>query len=103
MKKERLNEIQNSINEKLGEETSALISDDLANLLVESENDNKKIKELETSFEKSKKDNEMLIKANGNLLQQIGMQDEEIINNEQNNQDADFNIQDAFDSKGNFK
>ena len=61
-----IEEYTNKIREKLGEDNSAKIADDIANMLTY---DNK--------LKKDKKDKEMLIEANGNLLQQVPFGKEE--------------------------
>ena len=58
-----IEEYTNKIREKLGEDNSAKIADDIANML--------------TYDNKLKKDKEMLIEANGNLLQQVPFGKEE--------------------------
>lgn len=100
MKKEKLEEIQNAIKEKLGEENSSLILDDFANLIVEVDKDNKEKEELCKLFEKSKKENEILIKANGNLLQQVTMGVEEKTDDEK--KEEKYNLSDAFNADGEF-
>lgn len=100
MKKEKLEEIQNAIKEKIGEENSSLILDDFANLIVEVDKDNKEKEELCKSLEKSKKENEILIKANGNLLQQVAMGVEEKPEDEK--KEEKYNLSDAFNADGEF-
>ena len=100
MKKEKLEEIQNAIKEKLGEENSSLILDDFANLIVEVDKDNKEKEELCKLFEKSKKENEILIKANGNLLQQVAIGVEEKTDEEK--KEEKYNLSDAFNADGEF-
>lgn len=100
MKKEKLEEIQNAIKEKLGEENSSLILDDFANLIVEVDKDNKEKEELCKLFEKYKKENEILIKANGNLLQQVTMGVEEKTDDEK--KEEKYNLSDAFNADGEF-
>ena len=110
MKKEKLEEIQNAIKEKLGEENSSLILDDFANLIVEVDKDNKEKEELCKLFEKYKKENEILIKANGNLLQQVTMGVESYIKfakeflkmNDDEKKEEKYNLSDAFNADGEF-
>ena len=65
---ETLSNIVDTIQEKLGKEESAKISDSLANILVIEEANGKLIKEKDEINKKIQKDKEMLIEANGNLL-----------------------------------
>ena len=61
-----IEEYTNKIREKLGEDNSAKIADDIANMLT-----------YDSKMKKDIKDKEMLIEANGNLLQQIPFGKEE--------------------------
>ena len=63
-----LNKIVDTIQEKLGKEESGKIADDLANILIIEEANTKTLKEKDEQLTKMKKDKEMLIEANGNLL-----------------------------------
>lgn len=66
-----LEEITNSIKDKLGEEVTAKISDDIANILVFNNANEKSISDMNEEIKKLKDDKEMLIQANGNLLLQV--------------------------------
>ena len=72
-----LNKIVDTIQEKLGKEESGKIADDLANILVFEEANSKTIKEKDATIEKQRKDKEMLIEANGNLLLHVPQAREE--------------------------
>ena len=61
-----IEEYTNKIREKLGEDNSAKIADDIANMLT-----------YDSKMKKDIKDKEMLIEANGNLLQQVPFGKEE--------------------------
>ena len=65
--------------EKLGKEEASKIADDIASLLSYENSRNKDIKKRDNQIEKLTKDKEMLIEANGNLLQQVSSQSEEIL------------------------
>lgn len=69
-------EIKDSLTEKLGEETTALIGDDLANLMNYDTEMKKTIDSLEKSNKKLSKDKDMLVESNGRLLQQIAVDNE---------------------------
>ena len=73
----QLSKIVDTIQEKLGKEESGKIADDLANILVFEEANSKTIKEKDATIEKQRKDKEMLIEANGNLLLHVPQAREE--------------------------
>lgn len=74
---DNLTKIVDNIQEKIGKETAGMIADDLANILVIEEANEKTIKQKDETIEKYKKDKEMLIQANGNLLLQVPQTKEE--------------------------
>lgn len=107
MQKEKLDEITNSILEKVGKENAGLIADsigliitDNSSMLSELQKRNEKIEELKTK-------NENLIETNGNLLQQISFGKEESffpkIDKKEEEKPKDITYIDLFDEKGNFK
>ena len=75
-----LTEISDKIQEKLGKEESGKIADDIANILIFEESNNKILKEKNDTIDKLNKDKEMLIQANGNLLLKVpqGKEDGEV-------------------------
>lgn len=73
---EELETLTNGIRERLGEENSALVSEDLLNVLSSYKASLEKIVELETENEKLKADKEELLKTNGKLFQKIGFEKE---------------------------
>ena len=72
-----IEEYTNKIQEKLGKEEAGKIADDIANILTYDNRLQKDIKDKDQEITKLKKDKEMLIEANGNLLQQIPLGREE--------------------------
>lgn len=70
-------DIVNGITDKLGEETTSTIGDDIANLISFQSTQQDELKKREGEIEKLKKTNEMLVKANGSLLQQVSAYTEE--------------------------
>jgi hypothetical protein len=74
---DNFNETINHIKEKVGEENSALISDELISLMTEhkslTEQDSEKAKQIETL--KSEKDD--LVNANAKLFRRLGFEDEQ--------------------------
>lgn len=103
MDKKDLQKIFGSINEKIGKENSGKIADDLGTILTDNETMNKNLSNKDNEIENLKKNNEMLITANGNLLQQVGMGEEP--KSPQNDEDKKpkFSLRNSFDDKGNFK
>lgn len=104
MKTEELNKAIKSIEKKLGKENSATIQDDLGIIIAGNENTNK---ELEKLKEESKEQNERIDKlviANGNLFQQVGMEDKNNFNDKKQEEKPKekFSFKSAFDEKGNF-
>ena len=77
---DKFNETIDHIKEKVGEENSALISDELISLMTEhkslTEQDNEKSKQIETL--KSEKDD--LVNANAKLFRRLGFEDEQKTN-----------------------
>lgn len=101
-----LSKIVDNIQEKLGKEESGKIMDDLANILVFDEANSKIIKEKDETIEKQKKDKEMLIEANGNLLLHVPQRKEESFfedEREESKSTEPFDFRTVFDSKGKFK
>ena len=103
MDKKELEKIFGSINKKVGKENAGKIADDLGKILTDNETTNKTIESRNTEIESLKKNNEMLITANGNLLQQVGMGEEPKTQNKDEDNKAKFSLRGSFDDKGNFK
>lgn len=99
-------DIQASIKSKLGDENTGLIADDLANLITLNSSHEKSIKDLGDEITKLKNDKETLIQANGNLLQQVSMSNDDILNPEKPREEEKyepFDFRSVYDEKGNFK
>ena len=99
--------ITKSIQKKLGKETSSKIADDMASILTIKSNYEKQNKEYQDEIAELKNDKEVLITANGNLLQQVSMGKEEDLKSKKEKEEnktpaKDFNFSAVFDSKGNF-
>ena len=71
MNSEELEALTQSIFDKLGEENSALIVDDVASIITKNKETISTIKELKADKEKLKSRNDMLIDSNAKLMQQI--------------------------------
>lgn len=106
MNNEDLEKITNSIQEKIGADASALIADDLGNLITRNTQIFDSLNKKDNEIKQLKSDKEKLVIANGNLLQQIPMAsdyDKHQSKEEAKEEKKSFNLKDAFDKKGNFK
>lgn len=103
MKKEEMQKLFNGIEQKIGKENYSKMADDLGVLLTDNETMNNTIANKNKEIEQLNKSNEILITANGNLLQQVSMGEEpKEINNAEETKPK-FSLKDAFDEKGEFK
>lgn len=102
MQKEELQKLFGGIEKKIGKENYSKMADDLGVILTDNETMNNTISNKDSEIEQLKANNEMLITANGNLLQQVGMGEEPKPPTEENKQQK-FSLKDAFDEQGNFK
>lgn len=68
MKKEEMENLINNVREKIGDEMSGTIADDLALLMTDNVNVNSLIKEKDTEITKLKKDKENLISVNRKFI-----------------------------------
>lgn len=98
-------DIQTSIKSKLGDENISKISDDLANLISLNTSHQTTIDNLNNEISKLKSDKETLITANGNLLQKISVENENILNPKKDEDEVytPFDFRSVYDEKGNFK
>ena len=89
--------------EKIGKDEAAKIADDIASLLSYDNSRTKDINKRDKKIEKLEKDKEMLIEANGNLLQQISVETKDIEPQAQTPEETKpIDIRSAFDKNGNF-
>lgn len=109
MQKEEYDQKMSSMLEKIGNDNSNLILDDVAVFIDDNNKMNEALSKKEEEIKELKKRNETLQRVNGNLLQQVGnisQTEDENKNNMRNVADEGkpvFNMRDVFDSKGNFK
>lgn len=101
----KIEDITKSMTEKLGKEEASKIADDMASLLTLEASRIKEMKSKDDTIEKLQKDKETLISANGNLLQQISAEKEEILTppKEEKKERERIDLRDCFDEKGRFK
>ena len=85
-----LTEISDQIQEKLGKEESGKIADDIANILIYEESNNKILQDKDSEISKLKQDKEMLIQANGNLLLKVPQGKEEVKEEKQEYKEFDY-------------
>ena len=100
---EELETLTNGMRERLGEENSALVSEDLLNVLSSYKGVLDKIAELTSENEKLKADKEELLKTNGKLFQKIGFEKEEEaeeVTEEPEEVSTEEIIEDLIDEKG---
>lgn len=100
---EELETLTNGMRDRLGEENSALVSEDLLNVLSSYKGVLDKIAELTTENEKLKADKEELLKTNGKLFQKIGFEKEEEaeeIKDEAEEVSTEEIIEELIDEKG---
>lgn len=103
MREEDLTNITNSIKEKLGEESTALIADDLGILITKNSEVLESTHNLEEKITTLEEKNGKLVSANQSLLQQIpmGTKPKEEVKSE--SEHKSFNFRSMFDKQGNFK
>lgn len=104
MSYEDLETLTSEIRERLGEESSALISEDLLNILSNYKSNLDRIVELEAENEKLKSDKEELLKTNGKLFQKIGFEKEkeaeEVKEENEEEKSTEEIIEELIDEKG---
>ena len=105
MEQEELNNVINSINEKIGEDLSAQIADDIAKIVTANTTTLDTISNKDKEIEKLNTEKQNLIMANGNLLQQVSFLPKKDDKKDENNKNDDEKIKlsELFDEKGNFK
>lgn len=98
----KLRKLTESMSEKLGEEQSAMIADDMGLIMTGFEDMNNQISERDKRIKELEEDKAKLVASNGNLLRQIPVMKEDP-EEEKDVPKKPFNFKDAFDAKGNFK
>lgn len=89
------------ITDKIGNDSSNLILDDVAVLLTDNQQMNNELETKDKEIESLKSSIDKLQKVNGNLLLQIPAIKE--VKNEELKKKEYHSMRDAFDEKGNFK
>ena len=104
MKTDEFQNKMNSIQEKIGQDASNLILDEIGILLTDNQAMNTSLADKDKEIERLKKTNETLQNVNGNLLQQVAM-GEDNINTPKKEEESKkpFDFRSAYDEYGNFK
>ena len=105
MDDDKILEITSSIEETLGKDAFATISDKVGELLTGNTENMKAIAERDAEIDKLKDKNDKLVSANGALLQRIPMGYEQNDRKKEKEEapTKSISLKDAFDSKGNFR
>lgn len=103
MNDDQILELTSKIEETLGEENFATISDTVGELLTGNTQNMKALAEKDAEIEKLKSKNEKLVAANGSLLQRIPMGFAEDKRQKEETPKPKLSLKDAFDEKGNFR
>ena len=91
---EELETLVNSIREKIGEDASALISEDLLNIVSNYKLGIDEVEKLTGEVNTLKSEKDELLKVNGRLFQKVGFEKDEV---------KDEIIDDLIDEKGEIK
>ena len=98
----KIEDYTNKIQEKIGKEEAGKIADDIANILSYDSKLQKDIQDKNDEISTLQKDKEMLIEANGNLLQQVPFGKEKDEKNEPEEKKP-FDFRSVFDENGKIK
>lgn len=98
----RILELTGKIEETLGKENSAMISDTLGEILTGNTENMKAIADRDARIKDLESRNEKLVAANGALLQKIPMERAEPAEQPKDEAPKKINLKDAFDKNGNF-
>ena len=95
-------ELTGKIEETLGKENFAMISDTIGEILTGNSQNMKALQERDESIKKLKDRNEKLVSANGALLQRVPMERSIEKESSEDKPAPKINLKDAFDKNGNF-
>ena len=103
MDDEKILELTGRIEETLGKENSAMISDTIGEILTGNTENMKAIADRDEKIKSLQERNEKLVAANGALLQKVPMvRSSDDDKPKDDNPAPKINLKDAFDAKGNF-
>lgn len=98
---EEIEKLTSTIQEKIGEENSALISEELVSILSKTKNSLQELSESKSQIKKLQNEKDNLIDVNGKLFQQITVGTKPNVKTE-DEKSKNFNFKSIFDEKGNF-
>lgn len=101
MDDDKILELTNTIEEKLGKENFAMISDTIGEILTGNSQNMQTIQEREDKIKTLQDRNEKLVAANGALLQKVPMMKNDA-DEAKKEESPKISLKDAFDAKGNF-
>lgn len=104
MDDDKILELTGKIEETLGKEDYAMISDTIGEILTGNSQNMQAIADRDSQIKKLTDRNEKLVSANGALLQKVPMVRSDDIEDNSKKKEAPkpISLKDAFDSKGNF-
>ena len=104
MDDDKILELTSKIEETLGKDSFATISDTIGELLTGNAENMKTIAERDETIKKLQDRNEKLVTANGALLQKVpmGYEKKKAPKEEPEEPTKSYSLKDAFDKKGNF-
>ena len=102
MNDDRIIELTSKIEETLGKENSAMISDTLGEILTGNTENMKAIADRDAQIKILQEKNDKLVAANGALLMKIPVAKSEPEESSSKEAPKKINLKDAFDKKGNF-
>lgn len=104
MDDDKILELTGKIEETLGKEDYAMISDTIGEILTGNTANMKAIADRDANIKKLEDRNEKLVAANGALLQKMPMEKspDTSKSSDEEKPASKINLKDAFDSKGNF-
>ena len=103
MTDEELTRFTDNLQEKLGEENSAVIADDLGELITINANTQKSLAEKDKEIARLTAVNEKLVISNGNLLKRVPVEHKSVpVERQQSVEEKPISFGDIFDKNGNF-
>lgn len=104
MTDEELTRFTDSLQEKLGEENSAVIADDLGELITLNANTQKALSDKDKEIARLTAVNEKLVISNGNLLKRVPVEHKSVpVERQQSVEEKPISFDEIFDKNGNFK
>lgn len=94
-----------SSEEKLGKDEFAKISDEIGTIVSKNAETQKQLQSQQAEIERLKRDKEILVTANGNLLKQVPVHTDSIEKEAEDDDEAktpQISLRDAFDDNGHF-